>query len=170
MPQGSILCPLVCIIYLNNFTNASNIFQIISYADDSTPLAELIDFNDPNNRKNNDVLLGKELQKSCVWLKINGMLFNSTKSTLKRVKYPQLKFNNNLQCIDNFIFCGLPLNKHQVLGWSCEQNFNWNMLKLLGLGKISVATEYFINHLKFTYIISTWLLSTCMGTQIKTCM
>ena len=59
VPLGSILGPLLFIIYLNDFTKASDIFKIISLADGSTLLAKLSDFINRDNKKNINVLLNR---------------------------------------------------------------------------------------------------------------
>ena len=51
VPQGSILVLLLFITYLSDFTNTSNIFKMILYANDSKLSAELSDFANLEIRK-----------------------------------------------------------------------------------------------------------------------
>ena len=140
MPQGSILGPLLFIIYLNDFINASDIFKIISYADDSTILAKLSDFINLDNKKNINVLLNRKLDQICVWLKINRLSLNTSKSKFlffyqrkKRVTLPNIRIKNiDLQCIDNIIFWGLTFINH--LGWADHVNKLSNKIcKIIGI-------------------------------------
>ena len=95
-----------------------------------TLLAKLSDFinRDTCNKENINVLLNRKLERNCVWLKINRLSLNTSKFKFmffyqrqKTVAIPNIKINNtDLQCIDNFNFGGLTLNKH--LG-SCQQTF-----------------------------------------------
>ena len=78
VPQGSILGPLLFIIYINNFAQATKLFNFLIYTDDITLSSTLNTFNDHIHDQNLETLI--KLLKIRVWLKINKLSLNLVKS------------------------------------------------------------------------------------------
>jgi len=74
VPQGSILGPLLFILYVNDVTNTSNVLDFIMFADDTTILYSHENIESKIN------LINKELEEVSNWFKANKLSVNASKT------------------------------------------------------------------------------------------
>ena len=130
VPQGSILGPLLFIIYINDINKVSKAFKSILYADD-TSLNTVISFFTQGNTSCLSAKINAEINLIFEWLNSNKLSLNISKTKYMVFRHPQtslskipklvLSVNDTIiEKVDNFDFLGLVLN--EKMSWNSHIN------------------------------------------------
>ena len=167
VPQGSVLGPLLFLIYINDLNNAIKFSTVHHFADDTNLLLTHKSLKTINKHMNHD------LKRLTIWLRANRISLNVSKTEiiLFRPKSKQnitkhLNFRISGQKIhitNNVKYLGLTLN--EFLNWNTQLGLLRNKLNR-GIGLLSKIRHFVPKHLLKTIYYSLFHSHLLYGSQI----
>ena len=118
VPQGSVLGPLLFLIYINDLPNVSDKLKNFLFADDTNIYYESVDLIELEKTVN------KELQNLCLWLKVNRLALNIDKTNFlifhstKRMKNHNVTLKLDKKAISEQTYI-------KYLGVLIDSHLNW---------------------------------------------
>ena len=117
VPQGSILGPLLFILYINDFPQISTKFTSLLYADDT---ALLFEAKSPHALQK---LLDDEFPKVCNWFQINKLSLNTDKTCFQIYNKSNQEVDVNVKLRGDHI---REVETVKYLGVFIDRNMKWN--------------------------------------------
>ena len=166
--QGSILGPLLFLIYINDLALASTKCSPIMYADDTTLLSTLQNFTSNHSNNSLSYNVNVELTKITQWLAVNRlslnanktkmMIFNSKQNKLSINEIPIIKINDMpIERVTEFKFLGVLIDSNQHGLLTVISNYIANKLSRI-CGVVSRLKHYVPTHI-LTIIYNSLFLS-----------
>ena len=166
--QGSILGPLLFIIYMNDVSEVSNSFNTILYADDTSLVGSVNTFSVPNG-----MYINNEIEKIHNWLCVNKLSLNIKKTKFMLFRHPQSRLENiptimlngvAIERVAEFKFLGTVID--ETLSWKSHLNFiRKKISRNIGIikrskrylpEKVLLQMYYSLILPNLTYSISVW--------------
>ena len=118
VPQGSILGPLLFLLYINDISKSSRALKFFLFADDTT-----VYYSNSPNEPNTENILNTELEKVACWLSANKLSLNVKKSSFLHYHHGKTK-KNSLKLYMN----GSPIDEKETtkyLGTFLDNKLTW---------------------------------------------
>ena len=135
VPQGSILGPLLFLIYINDLANVRKFTMPIFFADDSNLFQDGESLNEIEN------ILNEELNEIVKWLKVNKLTLNVDKTQCMLFTRKKCNTKLSIKIENSFI---TQVTKTKFLGIIIDEKLNWKDHILYISNKISKATGVII--------------------------
>lgn len=158
VPQGSILGPLLFLLYINDIVRCSSVLNFILFADDTNLFYSSVNFDELV------ITLNTELDKLCTWFRANKLSLNVKKTNFimfgKKSKAYQ---DNEVKILLN----GIPIERvhtSKFLGIFLDDDLNWKF----HISQISLKVSRSIGVLnKVKKLFSKEILRTLYFTMIQ---